>query len=79
MLETASYILFSVDEIYHLACPASPPNYMYNPIKTIKTSTLGTINMLGQISSINYITVKPSYFLCIVKQPFLFGNSYHVI
>ena len=40
--------LFPVDEIYHLACPASPPNYMYNPIKTIKTNTLGTINMLGQ-------------------------------
>ncbi|ESO06973.1 hypothetical protein HELRODRAFT_191267 [Helobdella robusta] len=36
-----------VDEIYHLASPASPPNYMYNPIKTIKTNTLGTINMLG--------------------------------
>ena len=37
----------SVDEIYHLASPASPPNYMYNPIKTIKTNTLGTINVLG--------------------------------
>lgn len=36
-----------VDEIYHLASPASPPHYMYNPIKTIKTNTLGTINMLG--------------------------------
>ncbi|CAG0882669.1 unnamed protein product [Cyprideis torosa] len=36
-----------VDEIYHLACPASPPHYMYNPVKTIKTSFLGTINMLG--------------------------------
>jgi len=35
------------DEIYHLACPASPPHYMYNPIKTIKTSTHGTLNMLG--------------------------------
>lgn len=42
------YCLFvAVDEIYHLASPASPPNYMYNPIKTIKTNTLGTINMLG--------------------------------
>lgn len=40
-------LYIEVDEIYHLACPASPPNYMYNPIKTIKTSTLGTINMLG--------------------------------
>eukprot|EP00040_Diaphanoeca_grandis_P039363 m.258854 g.258854 ORF g.258854 m.258854 type:complete len:441 (-) comp37198_c0_seq1:96-1418(-) len=36
-----------VDEIYHLASPASPPHYMYNPIKTIKTNTIGTINMLG--------------------------------
>ena len=36
-----------VDEIYHLACPASPPHYQYNPIKTIKTSTMGTLNMLG--------------------------------
>jgi len=36
-----------VDQIYHLACPASPPQYQYNPIKTIKTSTHGTLNMLG--------------------------------
>lgn len=36
-----------MDQIYHLACPASPPHYQYNPIKTIKTSTQGTINMLG--------------------------------
>lgn len=36
-----------VDEIYNLACPASPPHYQYNPIKTVKTSVLGIINMLG--------------------------------
>jgi UDP-glucuronate decarboxylase len=36
-----------VDQIYHLACPASPPHYQYNPVKTIKTSTQGTLNMLG--------------------------------
>lgn len=36
-----------VDEIYHLASPASPPHYMQNPVKTIKTNTIGTINMLG--------------------------------
>ena len=36
-----------VDEIYNLACPASPIHYQYNPIKTIKTSVLGAINMLG--------------------------------
>lgn len=36
-----------VDQIYHLASPASPPHYMFNPVKTIKTNTVGTINMLG--------------------------------
>jgi UDP-glucuronate decarboxylase len=36
-----------VDEIYNLACPASPVHYQYNPIKTIKTSVMGAINVLG--------------------------------
>jgi UDP-glucuronate decarboxylase len=36
-----------VDQVYHLACPASPVHYQYNPIKTIKTNVMGTINMLG--------------------------------
>ena len=36
-----------VDEIYNLACPASPIHYQYNPIKTTKTSVMGAINMLG--------------------------------
>jgi UDP-glucuronate decarboxylase len=36
-----------IDQIYHLACPASPIHYQYNPIKTIKTNVMGTINMLG--------------------------------
>ncbi|KAL1123345.1 hypothetical protein AAG570_002430 [Ranatra chinensis] len=40
-------LFIEVDEIYHLASPASPPHYMYNPVKTIKTNTIGTINMLG--------------------------------
>lgn len=40
-------LFIEVDEIYHLASPASPPHYMHNPVKTIKTNTLGTINMLG--------------------------------
>ena len=40
-------ISLEVDRIYHLACPASPPHYMYNKIKTVKTSTQGTLNMLG--------------------------------
>jgi UDP-glucuronate decarboxylase len=36
-----------VDQIYNLACPASPPHYQYNPIKTVKTSVMGAINCLG--------------------------------
>jgi UDP-glucuronate decarboxylase len=40
-------IWLEVDEIYNLACPASPAHYQYNPIKTIKTSVVGAINMLG--------------------------------
>jgi UDP-glucuronate decarboxylase len=40
-------ILLEVDQIYNLACPASPIHYQYNPVKTIKTSVLGTIHMLG--------------------------------
>jgi len=40
-------LFMEVDRIYHLASPASPPHYMYNPIKTIKTNTEGTANMLG--------------------------------
>ncbi len=40
-------ILLEVDRIYNLACPASPIHYQYNPVKTIKTSVMGTIHMLG--------------------------------
>jgi UDP-glucuronate decarboxylase len=40
-------ILLEVDQIYNLACPASPIHYQYNPVKTVKTNVLGTINMLG--------------------------------
>lgn len=40
-------ILLEVDRIYHLACPASPVHYQYNPVKTVKTSVMGTINALG--------------------------------
>ncbi|MCP4309823.1 MAG: SDR family oxidoreductase [Bacteroidetes bacterium] len=43
---TAPYFV-EVDEIYNLACPASPIHYQYNPIKTVKTSVMGAINMLG--------------------------------
>ena len=40
-------IFLEVDQIYNMACPAAPGHYQYNPIKTIKTSVLGSINMLG--------------------------------
>ena len=40
-------IMLEVDQIYHLACPASPVHYQYNPVKTIKTNVMGTLNMLG--------------------------------
>ncbi|CAN6169226.1 unnamed protein product [Urochloa humidicola] len=40
-------ILLEVDQIYHLACPASPVHYKHNPVKTIKTNVVGTLNMLG--------------------------------
>ena len=46
-LETNNNNNDKVDQIYHLASPASPPHYMYNPVKTIKTNTVGTVNMLG--------------------------------
>lgn len=40
-------ILVEVDQIYNLACPASPVHYQHNPVKTVKTNVMGTINMLG--------------------------------
>ena len=40
-------IMIEVDEVYHLACPASPVHYQHNPVKTIKTNVIGTINALG--------------------------------
>ncbi len=40
-------LFVEVDHIYHLACPASPIHYQHNPIKTVKTNVMGTINMLG--------------------------------
>ncbi len=40
-------ILLEVDQVYNMACPASPLHYQYNPVKTTKTSVMGTINMLG--------------------------------
>lgn len=49
---TAPYFI-EADEIYNLACPASPVHYQHNPIKTIKTSVMGAINMLGLAKRIN--------------------------
>jgi UDP-glucuronate decarboxylase len=40
-------ILLEVDQVYNLACPASPVHYQYNPVKTVKTNVMGTLNMLG--------------------------------
>lgn len=40
-------LLLECEEVYHLACPASPVHYQFNPVKTIKTNVMGTINMLG--------------------------------
>ncbi len=40
-------ILVEVDQVYNLACPASPVHYQYNPVKTVKTNVMGVINMLG--------------------------------
>lgn len=45
--DITSPLYIEVDEIYNLACPASPIHYQYNPIKTVKTSVMGAINMLG--------------------------------
>lgn len=46
-------VYVEVDQIYNLACPASPVHYQYNPIKTAKTSVLGTLNMLGLAKRVN--------------------------
>ena len=49
-----------VDEIYNLACPASPIHYQYNPIKTIKTSVMGAINVLGLAKRVNAKVLQAS-------------------
>lgn len=74
--------MIEVSQIYHLACPASPPHYQYNPTKTVKTSVMGTINMLGlakrtkarflltSTSGIRYITLfmqKKNLNFCIIR------------
>lgn len=49
-----------VDEIYNLACPASPPHYQYDPVKTTKTSVLGAINMLDLAKKLNIKVLQAS-------------------
>jgi UDP-glucuronate decarboxylase len=46
-------VFLEVDEIYNLACPASPIHYQYNPVKTVKTNVMGAINMLGLAKRVN--------------------------
>jgi UDP-glucuronate decarboxylase len=53
-------ILIEVDQIYNLACPASPVHYQHNPIKTIKTNVMGTINMLGMAKRLNVKILQAS-------------------
>jgi UDP-glucuronate decarboxylase len=45
--------LLEVDQIYNLACPASPIHYQYNPVKTVKTNVMGTLNMLGMAKRVH--------------------------
>lgn len=53
-------ILLEVDQIYNLACPASPIYYQYNPVKTVKTSVLGMINVLGLAKRVRACILKAS-------------------
>ena len=46
-------IFLEVDQIYNFACPASPIHYQYNPVKTVKTSVMGAVNMLGMAKRVN--------------------------
>ena len=58
--DITSPFYIEVDEIYNLACPASPIHYQYNPIKTVKTSVMGAINMLGLAKRINAKVLQAS-------------------
>ena len=64
---TKPIYLNKIDEIYNLACPASPIHYQINPIKTVKTCTLGVINMLGLAKKImlKYYKLVPVKFMVI--------------
>lgn len=58
--DITSPFFIEVDEIYNLACPASPVHYQYNPIKTVKTSVMGAINMLGLAKRVNAKVLQAS-------------------
>ncbi|MBQ7734466.1 MAG: SDR family oxidoreductase [Bacteroidales bacterium] len=58
--DITSPFYIEVDEIYNLACPASPIHYQYNPIKTVKTSVMGSINMLGLAKRIHAKVLQAS-------------------
>lgn len=53
-------VLLEVDQVYHLACPASPIHYQYNPVKTIKTSVMGAINVLGMAKRVRARVLQAS-------------------
>lgn len=53
-------LYLEVDQIYNLACPASPVHYQFNPIKTIKTNIMGTINVLGLAKRLNVKILQAS-------------------
>lgn len=52
-------ILLECDQVYHLACPASPVHYKFNPVKTIKTNVIGTMNMLGKEWATGVLMTSP--------------------
>ena len=58
--DITSPLYVEVDEIYNLACPASPIHYQYDPIKTIQTSVMGAINMLGLAKRVNAKVLQAS-------------------
>ena len=58
--DITSPLFVEVDEIYNLACPASPIHYQYDPINTIKTTVMGAINMLGLAKRVNAKVLQAS-------------------
>ena len=60
-------ILLEVDQIYNLACPASPVHYKYNPVKTVKTNVMGTINMLGLAKRVRARILQASTSICLLS------------